>query len=269
VCSSDLVPHVLRALGDRFSELIIIADLKPPEGRIRELHGAQHTHDNLLEILHSLAGRDSRIRLATLPKPSEVPLLFDDWFSSTLTPVVRCQAGTPIYAYVYGIYIASNDIVLHLDSDILFKDSGWFDTMTTLLHNKQYAIVEPARFGNPLLAPVVISTRAFGVNRAHLKETNLPMSPSRLTGLRRWHRIATGRPTWLALEKSFEHLKQQGRLSHCILPASLGWSFHVPKIDHVRLSGFEKVVESVERDEMPESQYNAGWDFDPAAWTLG
>jgi hypothetical protein len=261
------IPHLLRVLGNRFTELKIIVDLKPTEGRIRDLHGPRGSFDELHQTLGILKVLDNRIDWVHLPNPKDVPELFDEWFA-TNRRVVRCQAGTPIFAFVYGIHSAKNDIVLHLDCDILLKDAGWFDAMIELLSLKRYSIVEPARFGDPRIAPQVISTRAFAVNRAYLKETILPIRPCQLTGLRRWHRIITGRSIWLALEQTFEVRKQQKLLSHLILPASLGWSLHIPKIDHVKLDGFEKVVRAVESGDIPESQFSAGWDFHPASWKL-
>ena len=127
-----VVPHWLRVFGGQVSEIVIVVDTAPLTGRIAELQRGQSNRERLQEAIRTLEGADSRVRFVSLSCIEETALQ-RRWFGKARP--VRCQAGTPILAFVAAIDCAKSNIVLRCDSDMLFCERGWLlgDAIPSLL----------------------------------------------------------------------------------------------------------------------------------------
>jgi len=117
-----IVPHWLRVFGSRLSEIVIVVDSEPLEGRIAELQRGQSNPEQLQEAIRTLEASDQRVRFVSLGSINPTAIE-RRWFGKARP--LRCQAGTPILAFVAAIEQARCNIVLRCDSDMLFCERGW------------------------------------------------------------------------------------------------------------------------------------------------
>jgi hypothetical protein len=260
------VPSWLRVFGSQVTEIVIIVDEQPATGRIARLHSGSAGLDSVYMELEKLKRSDSRIRYATLPSQAGLSSVCSKWFRRA-TPM-RCQAGTPILAFIFGIEEASSDLVLRTDCDMLFCDRGWVRKALDALDSGNADIVEPPRLGSPKQnSPIMVSSRAFLLQREYFARNCLPINPHRLDLLRRVHRFINGRPPWLALEQMLQIEREAGHLRHLLIGPESGFSMHIPTRADASIAGFEKICAAVETDNIPEAQLRAGWNFVRNAWS--
>jgi len=157
----------------------------------------------------------------------EMQDMLKKWFKNA-TPI-RCQAGTPIAAFIQAVEETDGELVLRCDCDMLFFDNGWLKIAQELLEEGAFDLIEPPRFGvTKNKQEISISTRAFLLRPSDFKKNCLPMKAHRLDFLRWIHRYIHSRPTYLPLEQMFTLEKIKGNLGHCILNNQLGYSLHIP-----------------------------------------
>jgi hypothetical protein len=254
------VPHWLRVFGDRIEELVVVYDDEPPVGRIAALHGPAAEPADVRAALQEVSAMDSRVRVVDLPTPDRAREASDKWFRGARP--VRCQAGTPILAFVYAIEQARSEVVLRADCDMLFHEAGWLSEAVGLARSAAVDLVESPRLGG---GSGPVSTRALVLNPSSLRIRNrLPIHPHRLDVARRWHRWLTGRPPWLALEQMLQHEVDAGRLSHRVLTTG-GYSVHVSARDDMAVAAAAGAAARVEKDDLPAGQ-RADWNFRADVW---
>jgi hypothetical protein len=257
------IPSWLRVFGDRLAEVVIVLDLAPPTGRIARLHGGSGSEAELWRAVEGLARMDSRIKAVRLPPADELRQVSARWFR--WGNPVRCQAGTPIGAFLYGIEHAAGPLVLRCDCDVLFCEQGWLGEAAGLLASSHVDLVEPPHAGLPDPGDnCLVSTRAFLLMPDNFRRL-LPIAPHRLDLFRRIHRRFRGRPTWLALEQMLEAERQAGRLRHRVLGGG-GFSLHMARRDDFLFPAIDRVIASSEAGRLPERQRQEGWNFAPGAW---
>jgi hypothetical protein len=251
------VPSWLRVFGTALAEVVVVVDEHPPTGRIAELNPDLWDKGRLWHELSVLKKHDPRVRVLRL---SECPsgAVSQKWFGESCP--ARCQAGTPILAFICALEATHQDWVLRTDSDMLFSEAGWLEAAEHLLD--QGLLVEPPRLA---LETPVVSTRAIMMKRSRFAKF-LPIKPWRLSPLRRLHRAVKGRTTWLALEQMLEREKRKGRIKHSILTRTWGFSLHVVRRQYSTEPWFGTVVKMVEAGKVPIEQA-AQWDLSPLCWS--
>lgn len=258
------IPSWLRIFGDQVSEVVLIIDTQRSVGRIADLHGRFTDLDTLLKEVERLKRLDDRIRASTILSEKEMKKLLKKWFKKSMP--IRCQAGTPIAAFIQAVEESEAEMVLRCDSDMLFFENGWLGKAANFFEEGIYDLIEPPHLGFRGNQDSPVSTRAFLIQPHTFAKTCLPMKAHRLDCARRVHRCFHGRPTWLALEQMFSLEKTRGKLRHCILNEQLGFSLHIPNRSSVMIPGFENIVSNVECGRVPESQRMSGMNFNPSKW---
>jgi hypothetical protein len=270
VCAADTamilhtIPSWLRVFRDQLSEILLVVDEALPSGRIASQHKNGHSNKELYAAIEYLERLDHRVRHRILDYSCALRTS-QKWFHET--NLLRCQAGTPIFAFLQAIEESSGDIVLRTDSDMFFFDAGWVDRAIELLQSKTVDLVEPPRLGTDLHPyQTAISTRAFLVKRSQFTSRCLPLRAYRLDLARRLHRALNGRPAWLALEQMLEKEKDRGRIRHALLDCNLGFSIHVHDREYPPLEEFERIVSAIESGSVPAEQVSQGWNLVLQAW---
>jgi hypothetical protein len=257
------VPSWLRVFGERLLEVVLVVDPMPPSGRIASQHGNVYNHEDLSASVECLQRLDQRVRSAVLDY-SHAAAVSQKWFREP--NVLRCQGGTPIFAFIHAIEESSEDIVLRTDSDMLFFDAGWVDRAIGLLQSKTVDLVEPPKLGMDIHSYRAISTRSFILNRPAFISKCLPLRPYQLDWARRFHRALNGRPPWLSLEEILMKEKGRGRIRHSLLDSELGFSVHVYSREYAHLDDFEQCVSMIESGSVPAEQVSQGWNLVLEAW---
>jgi hypothetical protein len=277
VCASDDVrirhtlPSWLRTFPE-VGEFVVVVDETPPSGRIARLHRGHGNLTALYSELDAIRAQDARVRVVPLTG-TDAESVLSKWFGPRsfgqypfISPPrpIRCQAGTPILAFIFAVEAAQGDTVLRTDCDMLFSNRGWLSEAARLLQRRSADLVEPRRLGE-FGINCEFSTRAFALNKRHFAQ-RLPIAARVLDPARFLHRLALKRPPWLALEQMIERARERGRLSATMLPTELGNSMHVATHQQASLPWFYKVPPLVELDEFPEEQVRRGPNFSPEAW---
>jgi hypothetical protein len=267
VCSTDgarirkTLPHWLRVFGSKIDEILVVVDRVRPTGRIADLHSyADSDLESIDDELVKLRALDGRVTICDLDykKLEDVSKI---WFKSGRP--IRCQAGTPIFAFTYALSLAKAQCVLKLDCDMLFYDNGFSGQAISMIESNEYDFVEPPRLF--LGADSDFSTRAYFVNCEGLIR-QLPIVAHKLDFVRRIHRRFKGKPPYLALEKMLQKEILAKTLSGAILPGDLGFSMHVPRAEQFRERTIDSVIQLVEAGSVSLVQEKESWDYSEELW---
>lgn len=242
-----VVPHWLKVFGPRAAELVVVLDTVPAAGRLRAgvTDGAE-----VRRALRDVSALDSRVRVVDLPPVGSLSGVSAKWFFRGHP--VRCQAGTPILAFLYAIEQARTDVVLRADCDILFCESGWLDEAARTVRSGEVDLVEPPRLGGPVNGRA--TTRALVLSPSVLvQRRRLPIRAHRLDWPRRLHRAMTGRSTWLALEQTIQAEVERNHLTYRILTNG-GYWLHISTHAEMREVAAGNIVPRVERGDLPSPQ---------------
>jgi hypothetical protein len=227
--------------------------------------GTNGTLADVRDLLAAFERGDTRVRAQDLATGAQLDAILARWFGADRP--IRCQAGTPIAAFVAAFEAASGPIVLRADCDMLFHEAGWLDAAARMLEAGDADLVEPMRCGDSLPPMPIVSTRARLIHSDHWRSRVLPLHASRLDWPRRLHRRLHGRPPWLALEQMLSRAVERGRIRTAHLPEGLGCSLHVATRDEARLAIVPRVAEAIATGLIPAEQRLAGPNFSLAAWT--
>jgi glycosyltransferase involved in cell wall biosynthesis len=270
VCAVDsaiilhTVPNWLRVFADKLLEILLVVDEEPSTGRMAAHHQQRYTNRDLYAAIDQLKDLDPRIRSTVLDYTRARDLSLK-WFSEP--DVVRCQSGSPTFGYTYAIEQASSEIILRLDCDMLFYDSGWLTTAIELLESESFDLLEPPKMGMDVHGyKNTISTGAFMLKRSSFVSRCLPLKAHRLDWLRRFHRALKRRPTFLSLEEIFKKEKERGRIKHTLLDSNLGCSIHVYTRDYAYAEHLDQIIAKIESGLIPDEQVAHGWNLTLEVW---
>ena len=255
------LPHWLKVFGPSLSQVLVVVDRTLPEGRIASLHASEidgeEDIDNTLAQLQEL---DRKVIVCDLDY-SKLADISKRWFKNGAP--IRCQAGTPIFAFIYALQLAEPQYVLKLDCDMLFYNNGFPEHAIASLQGERVALVEPSRLY--YAEDAKFSTRAYFLDIDALKH-QLPINAHKLDYLRRMHRRIQGKPDYLALEQMLQKEIAVGALSKIVLPQEYGLSMHVPRREQFLEGDIDGVIGRVELGQVPTAQRSMSWDYSREHW---
>ena len=235
-------------------EVVVVIDKQEETGRIKKLHSNAAVIPLDPDALQ-LKLDDSRLRFVDLNLKA-LNAVSEKWFN--VPGVLRCQAGTPIFAFLYGIEICTSPFILRTDCDIFFLDQGFVSKALSLLPD--YDLVQPPFLNNDRIP---FSTRSFFINRDRISR-KLPIKLLRLDLFRQFHRRLHHRPTWMALEQIMDWNIENGKLDLFRCDISLGYTMHVSKRSD--FDDIETVIESFLEGNLPEKQLLDQHNYIPGHW---
>ena len=256
-----VLPHWLRVFGDRLTEICVLVDPRPAEGRIGLLHSVEANLVAVTGLLDRLAAQHPLIRWQMLDysRLEEVSRMW--WLHGS---PLRCQDGSPVFAFAFAVLASKGRFILRADCDMLFRENGWLEEAFRQLDAGQVDLVAPPRLGR---SPNRVSSRALLFDWSVFSRRFLPMPAAQLDWLRSIHRRVKGRPTCLAFEDSLMTLVKKGRAKFVVLPVELGASMHVARVAEIADPRFERVLKLWENGCVPDGQLEHGWDYLPAGWS--
>lgn len=240
------LPHIIETHKARFSEVVIVVDEKPSEGRILESY-PQHSLRELYETLDRVRSRGYEFRQETISyAPEDVQRVYLEWFGHTRI-TFRCAGGTPIYAFLYGLNIAAYDYCLHLDSDMLIYDPGptsWIDKAIALLEstpqimfvNQSWGIqtesvpsppeLPTVRLASGQLVSQVFSSRCFLFSRKKIERAFLPIPDKKHSIPKQVIYRIQRRSPYVALEQMISAALERSNTFRADLDPKCGWNLH-------------------------------------------
>ncbi len=248
------VPQVLSVFGDYIDELLIVVDSKPEEGRIKKLHGRNSyqkaTIDDFRRDFNSSKVKIVKVDYTVLDNVSE------KWFGEK--GVNRCQNGTPIFAFLYGIEQCKNDMIIRSDCDILFYDKGFLDELRRF--ENDYDIIQLPFLNNDIIP---FSTRAFFINRQRMNAI-VPLRAHKLDIVRRLHRFIFRRESYLALEQILDKEIEHFKIKFHALNTEKGYTMHIPRRDE--FPALAPIIKRFSKGDIPKDQLLVKHDYHLKCW---
>jgi hypothetical protein len=276
--ASHTLPHQMRAWAGQVEEILFTFDL---HRTARGGHFGEGWHERrtpMRELLEQLCREHPGARIAEVDyTPSHMQRLADDFTAGSPIPA-KDTKGAPFYPYLYGLHKARNDLVFHLDSDLMFggASQSWIAEARTLLAENADVLAcnplpgpptadgslhrEPAprfEFSSPAYVFKTLTTRLFLIDRERLRERVLPLpllGPIRpISGAKaRLH----GNPPYRAAELSIsEAMSSAGLCRVDLLGVAPGmWSLHPPYRSEEFFRALPDLIERIENDDIPEGQ---------------
>lgn len=133
-----LLAHQLNVLHAQVDEIILTVDTQPGKGRFAE--GWATYKDALDQFLKTELEPNYPVKIIPVDYSAAVKQKVARYFFGTDNIPVKDFRGGPFYAYFFGLYSASNNLVFHLDSD-MFLGGG---SQTWLAEAVQYFNNNPA-----------------------------------------------------------------------------------------------------------------------------
>lgn len=285
-CPADLgylgptVRHVLRQLGGQVDELLFAVDLVPARGgRYADGWGdALPAFETLLEELLAEVPR-SRVVYAQ-GRVDELARLGDRFFGGVPIPAKDCR-GSAFEVYWQAFDAAANDLVFHVDGDMLFGGGSptWVAEAVELLLGDPDCIAvvplsgPPHPSGTPAGHPpgswtrypwrspafrfATWTTRLALFSRSRMLERFAPLPLSRPPYKRTWVKAAVNRNPLVAMPEDL--LKAATRRAGMHRVDLLGegdgmWSLHPLLKPPEYLARLDEVIGRVERFDLPAEQ---------------
>ncbi|MGO9902263.1 MAG: hypothetical protein ACLP0J_21800 [Solirubrobacteraceae bacterium] len=274
----ELLPHQLRVWAGQVSEILFTLDaLRPSGGRFaQDWERNERGMGDLLSRFTSVY-RDARVGVVEASGESMRNVSRRFFGTDRIPP--KDSRGGPLYSYFYGLNDARNDLVLHMDSDMLFGGCSqtWLAEAVELLHERHDVVFVsplpgPPRSDSALLGQPyaildseqphmyrfpTVSTRIFLLDRRRLAERvgPLELAPPLLLRSRIKARIG-GRPSVAMPEQILSRaLRSHGLERVDFLGRDPGmWSLHPPFRSETFYRELAALVSRVEAGDVPDEQ---------------
>jgi|SRR5271154_5467776 len=273
-----ILPHQLRQWGGQVEEVLFTFDLHRTARGGAFGEGWEERRGPMRKLLEELCSEHSSARIAevdyTPERMHEVAVAFTGG-----SPIpAKDTKGAPYYPYLYGLHEARNDLVFHLDSDIMFGGSSqtWIEEARMLMAEHPDVLAcnplpgpptadgkllrETAPrfdYSSPAYLFRTLTSRLFLIDRQRLRERVLPL---RLLGpLRPISKVKArlhGNPPYRAAELAItEAMCAAGLYRVDLLGAAPGrWSVHPPFRSEKFYRELPRLIEQIESGNVPEAQ---------------
>jgi hypothetical protein len=274
----SILPHQLRQWGGQTQEILFTLDLH------RTTHGGRfgeawkERRAPMEELLQALCRLHPSAHVCTVDYGAEAMREVAESFLDTSFMPAKDTKGAPFYPYFHGLHTARNDLVLHLDSDLMFGGGSqtWIAEACQLLEEHTDVLACNPLPGPPMAKPTLrtqaaprfrhdslafcfssLSTRLFVLDRRRLRERLLPLElqgPIRVVS--RLKARMHGNPPYRAAELLISDAMQRAGLSRVdFLGAAPGmWSLHPPFRSPEFYRALPRLIECIEAGDVPEAQ---------------
>ena len=254
------------------SEILLTVDLHRSSGRFAA--GWEHGRDNIMALANTIAGA----RVVAVDYGEEARARVSAEFFGGASVPEKDFRGGPYYAYFFGMNAASNDLVLHTDSDILLGGGSqtWMGEASALLASRPDVL-----FSAPLPGPPAsdgrlrhiasspepgerrihridsMSTRIFFMDRARFRSAVGALVPRQPPALRsRIKALVEGNPSADLPEHLFTRAMRERSLQRCdMLGTAPGmWSLHPPYRCEDFYEKLPSLISRVESGDVPDAQ---------------
>jgi hypothetical protein len=271
-----ILPHQLRQWRGQVDDVAFTLDLHRAAGRFS--HAWEERRPKLDALLGRLTGDDPGARVQEVDYGGTAVSAVGDAFFGGLDPPPKDSRGGPFYSYFYALWAAREDLVLHMDSDMLFGGGGqsWVEQAVELLAERPDVLAcSPlpgppttdgglvSQSGERLSDPDrafrfhTLSTRVFLLDRARLvtRAAPLPLGPPPRLRSRVKARIR-GNPSFALPEDLLTRtLQSRGleRVDFLGRPPGM-WSLHPPFRSDDFYAELPDLVARVEAGDVPDAQ---------------
>jgi len=232
----------------------------------------------MTKLLDDLCGAHPNARISEVDYAPETMSAVADEFTGGSPVPAKGTNGTPLYPYFHGLHDARNELILHLDSDLMFGggSQSWIgEAVAVLAENTDVLACAPLagpptsdgalrrqpapriEHSSPAFRFNTLTTRLFLIDRERLRER---LSPLRLLGplrpLSRAKARLHGNPPYRAAELTIsEAMSRAGLYRVDLLGAAPGmWSLHPPYRSEQFYGALPGLIERIETGNVPDAQ---------------
>ncbi|WPU91657.1 hypothetical protein SNE25_20270 [Mucilaginibacter sabulilitoris] len=267
-----ILPHQLKTLSAQVDEIILTIDTKPSKGRFAA--GWQEYSEIFEDFLHFEIKPFFNVRIIPVDYNEKVKAAISNFFFNNSDMPGKDFRGGPFYAYFFGLYSTTHDLVFHLDSDILLGGSSqkWITEARSIFdadprcftisplpgppHPRGVLIGQPGaiKIGDYKYQFNGMSTRLFLLNKVAFRQQKLTINKP---GLRdQLKAMVQGNPNADLPEHIISaFMKKHNRTRIDFLGSGSGlWSLHPPYRTKAFYEQLQSVVKLVELNQLPENQ---------------
>lgn len=274
----SILPHQLRAWAGQVEEILFSFDLHRTTHGGRFGEGWEERLGPMRELLDGLCREYANARIVDVDYGAEAAHDVAVAFSDGVPLPEKDTKGAPFYPYFHGLWSASNELVLHLDSDMMFGGSSqtWTHEAAELLRGHRDVLAcsplpgPPTKSGELRSQPAerfehhsaayrfrTFSTRVFLIDRQRLRTRVAPLNllgPARLVS--RLKARLHGNPPFRAAELVIsEAMLDRGVSRVDFLGAAPGmWSLHPPYRPQAFLRALPQLVRRIESGDVTDEQ---------------
>ena len=282
-----LLPHQIRVWGPQVDRVHVTLDTHGSVAGHYRADGMAEKLAAMRELLAGIASAEPKVVIDDVdPSPDARRAVAQAFFGRNDVPL-KAWHGGPFYSYLYGLYCANADAIVHFDGDMLFGGGSpvWLDQALGVLnatadalfvgpmpgpprddgavlgHGEHWRGVrhEPLNgLGFPAHRFSTVSTRIAVLSPRLLRERLGGPIPWRAPDLRRrlHARLLGNPPDTLNLERSLSVTMAERGLSRIdLLGSGAGmWSLHPPYRSPEFLARLPEFVARVEAGDVPDGQ---------------
>ncbi len=273
-----ILPHQLRVWAGQVQEILFTLDaVRPAGGRFAEDWDQRAPAMNAL--LTQLVSEHPLARIGLVDSsPEAVASVARRFFDIDRIPMKDSRGG-PLYSYFYGLHDASHELVLHMDSDMLFGGGSqtWVGEATATLERDEDLLLAsplpgpPRRDGQLLNQPEArpepgveaayrfgsMSTRVFLIDRRRLRDRvgPLELAPPRLFRSRVKALIKGNPPVSMPEQLLSGEMRRHGLGRLDFLGREPGmWSLHPAYRSPAFYEALPSLIARVQAEDVPDEQ---------------
>jgi hypothetical protein len=267
-----ILKHQLNVLASQVDEIILIVDTRHSKGRFGE--GWARYKEQLYKFIQTDIEGAYSIKIIPVDYSAPIKKQVAGYFFGTSTLPDKDFRGGPFYAYFFGLFMAANNLVFHLDSDMFLGGASpiwvaeairFFDQDNACFivsplpgppHHDDILLNQP---GANKIAPYTwqfkgMSTRIFLIDKTRFKTNKLTLKkpPAR----NQVKAFAQGNPNADLPEhllSAYMHKYQLKRMDFLGTGTGL-WSLHPPYRTGTFYSELPQLISSIELNHLPEKQ---------------
>ena len=166
-----IIPHQLEVLAEQCSEVVFVIDLHRSRGRFGGRYWVTN-RDRLAALIETLKHAFPTVSFKehTVEYSKSVRRQVSQYFFTQGLVPRKDYRGGPYYSYLYGLYRCENDLVFHVDSDIIFggRSQTWIENAVKLLSTHADLLCVSPHMGPPAPSNGPAACEAdCGVTRQH------------------------------------------------------------------------------------------------------
>lgn len=268
-----ILHHQLKTLAGQVDEIVLTVDTKQSSGRFSQ--GWFKYQDLLNTFLDAEIKPNYPVRILPVNYSQEINILVAEYFFGSKKIPEKDFRGGPFYSYFFGLFHASNNLVLHLDSDIFLGGGSqtWIEEAKAMFESHpRYLVVSPHP-GPPHPLGILIdqkivkeikpytyelcgmSTRIFMMDKSIFAAQKIPLRKPVLRS--QVKAIVQRNPNAELPEvliRNFMELNDLKRLDFLGQGKGL-WSLHPPFRTKSFYDNLANIISRVDSGDLPEAQY--------------
>ena len=239
----DLIPHYIELFYESVNEILLVLDYN--KKRNTDFSIWNDFRLQMVDYLEKISDKYSKIRISEVDYSNITKAKISSlYFNKNSIPNYDFR-GAPFYQYFYGLYVCSNDLVFHLDSDMFLcgNASKWLDEALDILSednifsvsplpgpphpdkilkNQKYIHVDTSQYKYSFNS---FSTRIFLINRKIIYNSLKLLSPSYIRCI--WA-LTKGFPIIQTVEETITKMMNKKNMKRIDFLGSDGgiWSLH-------------------------------------------